>query len=181
MVAMPDWRELETDFRNIMDPFGQMRADWSYRPGEPEMWLLAAWPDSNTRQRFEALAHMGGRMLISSSAARSVCPTGLLEEPNHLYRWFNAIKELTGSFRDGPTGIDYDEKNQPVGKLYTGSIDNVVEASCLLCLKLAVEEDFPVKLESIENGGRISAASGHRHSATAVSYTHLTLPTILLV
>jgi hypothetical protein len=154
---MADWRKLEADFREIPDPFSQMRADWSHLPGEPDSWRIEACTDYNSKERFETLASVGGKMLLSSSGAKLMCSSDLLKEPNHFRRWLNSLKELTGSFKHGPIGIDLDERDRPVSKIYTGTVEKVVEASALLCLKLSAEEEVSIARASVKGPGEEAA------------------------
>jgi len=42
---MTDWQRLEKDFKQIEDPFKDMRADWSDQPGLRNQWRIAAGLD----------------------------------------------------------------------------------------------------------------------------------------
>lgn len=161
---MVDWRKFEEDFRAIPDPFSQMRVDWTYGEGQPENWTIAAWHDRFSRERFEAIARMAGQMLLSSPAVVSRCTSDLLNEQNPLHCWFMAIRELTDCFRQGPTFIEYDENQKPVGRVYTGSIESVLEASALACLELASIETSFSESDADLASGQLEASSPARVS-----------------
>ena len=137
---MVDWRRLEKDFRDIRDPFSDMRADWSDQPGYRNYWQLAGGIDAFARARFEALARQAGRFLLASNVAIGKCSSDLRAIEDDMARWLTAIREITHRFEFGPIGTLLDANNAPIGNLYTGSINRVIEASALLCLQLSTEE-----------------------------------------
>ena len=134
------WRSLEKDFRDIPDQFGGLRADWSDQPTLRNEWRLAGIGSRAVEGRFEAIAAMAGKHLLSSSAAQACVRQEVLDEPNPVVRWLSAAREVTGQFETGPYGILKNEAGDHVGHLFTGSIHRVIETSALLCLKLAAEE-----------------------------------------
>lgn len=137
---MVDWRRLEKDFRDIPDPFSEMRADWSDQPGLRNHWQIAAGIDSFARARFEALAKQAGRFLLASTVAFGKCSSDLGAIKDDMARWLTAVREITHRFEFGPIGTLLDANNAPVGNLFMGSINRVIEASALLCLQLSTEE-----------------------------------------
>jgi hypothetical protein len=137
---MVDWKGLEKDFRDIPDPFSDMRADWSDQPGLRNHWRIAAGIDSFVRGRLEALATQAGRFLLVSSAAIGKCSSDLRAIENDMARWLTAVREITGKFEFGLIGTLLDANETPSGTIYTGSISRVIEASALLCLQLSKEE-----------------------------------------
>lgn len=165
---MVDWRRLEKDFRDIPDPFSDMRADWSDQPGFRNNWQIAAGIDAFARGRFEALARQAGRFLLASSAAIDKCPSNLRAIEDDMARWLTAVREITGRFDFGPTGTLFDENNTPIGNLYTGQIRRVIEASALLCLKLSTEETITSSdtgPDSIASGAKIELIMGDKYVA----------------
>ena len=52
---MTDWLDLESKFRAINDPRGELRANWSQVSGGPEQWSVSRSTDSFARGHFEAL------------------------------------------------------------------------------------------------------------------------------
>jgi len=137
---MGDWRRLEKDFRDIPDPFSEMRADWSDQPELRNHWQIAAGIDAFARARFEALANQAGRFLLASNVAIGKCSSDLRAIKDDMARWLTAVREITHRFEFGPIGTLLDANNAPIGNLYTGSINRVMEASALLCLQLSTEE-----------------------------------------
>jgi hypothetical protein len=137
---MFDWRQLESDFQAIHDQFGSMRADWSREIGNGDTWRIAAWPTPNSRHRFETLARTAGDLLIKSEIIRSACPSDVINEQDSLIRWFRALRQIGGYFEIGPSGYYMDDDGQPRLAFMTGSINNIVEVSALLCLQLASAE-----------------------------------------
>lgn len=137
---MTDWKRLEKDFLEIQDPFKDMRADWSDQPGIRNHWRLAAGLDGFARSRFEALARLAGKSLLSSTYAINKCSSDLRAIQDDMVRWLTGVRELTGKFEVGPIGTLLDSNEARVGTLYTGSINRVIDASALLCLQLAAEE-----------------------------------------
>ncbi len=137
---MTDWQRLEKDFMEIQDPFKDMRADWSDQPGIRNHWRLAAGLDGFARSRFEILARLAGKSLLSSTYAINKCSTDLRAIQDDMVRWLTGVRELTGTFEFGLIGSLLDSNEAQVGTLYTGSINRVIDASALLCLQLAAEE-----------------------------------------
>lgn len=82
-------------------------------------------------------------MLLESTTALSNCSPNVSDEPNPIYRWLKAIVELTACFERGPIGTMYDDSDAVQGRVHTGTIPKVIEASALLCLELAAEEKVP--------------------------------------
>ncbi len=137
---MVDWRRLEKDFRDIPDPFSDMRADWSDQPGLRNHWQLAGGGDAFVRARFDALARQVGRFLLASEVAIGKCSSDLRAIEDDMARWLTAVREITRRFEFSPPGTLYDDNNTPVGNLYWGTIPRVIEASALLCFQLSTEE-----------------------------------------
>lgn len=137
---MTDWKRLEKDFMEIQDPFKDMRADWSDQPGIRNHWRLAAGLDDFARSRFESLARLAGKSLLSSAYAINKCSTDLRAIQDDMVRWLTGVRELTGKFEVGPIGTLLDSNEARVGTLCTGSINRVIAASALLCLQLAAEQ-----------------------------------------
>ena len=173
---MTDWLDLESRFRAINDPYRHLRADWSQVSGGPEHWIVKGSTDRFAIGRFEAVASLAGNAL-------STCPKfpdDLLQNPDPVHRWLNAIRHKTHYFRIGngaPMVSSYftvhDGDETHIGLF--GGIDRVCEASAILCLQLAagarnvqpkpdrvkVDELKPVRqsgsVQSTEAAGRVAA------------------------
>lgn len=138
---MNTWKELERAFREIPNPYDGLRADWSHQDDIPNHWILAGWYNRDTLDHFEALARSAGRKVLHSKVALTECLNEVLEEQDDLTRWLTVIKQMTNRYKDYRVGGLYDENNQFVGNIRMGTIDNVIEASALLCMRLLTEED----------------------------------------
>ncbi len=144
---MSKWRSLEKDFRDIPDPYNDLRADWSHQEAIPNHWRLAGGSFRAAKDRFEQIAKLAGKALLFDRSIISSLPKEVIQEKDHLIRWLTALRLMTNRFEYGPVGRLLDTNNQPVGHLLTGTVHNVIECSALLCLQLAVEE-FPTFQES---------------------------------
>jgi hypothetical protein len=134
------WRSLEKDFRDVPDTFGSLRADWSHQSQIPNHWRLAGGSTRRVRDRFEAVAVLAGKQLLATSGIQNLVSSEVLTQGDPLTRWLMAVREVTGDFEGGPTGVFRDDDGRDVGHLLTGSIPSVIEASALLCLKLAAQD-----------------------------------------
>ena len=95
---MTDWLDLESRFRAINDPFGELRADWSSQHSDgPEHWIVTGNTDRFAIGGFEALASLAGNAL---SGCPNV-PDDLLQNTDPVHRWLNAIRHKTHYFRIG--------------------------------------------------------------------------------
>ena len=130
---MTDWLDLESKFRAINDPRGELRANWSQVSGGPEQWSVSRSTDSFARGHFEALASLAGNAL-------SGCPNfpdDLLQNTDPVYRWLNAVRHKTSYFKIGsgsPMVSPYVEVREG-DETYTvllGTTDRVSEASAIL-------------------------------------------------
>ena len=137
---MISWRKLEQDFNSLSDPFDGMRADWSCGSDKIESWRIAAWPDKDTKKRFEAIAKIAGNLLLTSPTARSKCNSEILNEKNDLHRWLKGIWRISGTFEQRPPLVSHENAEQINSYIFLGSINNLVKASSLFCLELAAEE-----------------------------------------
>ena len=60
------WRSLERDFRDIPDPHGSLRADWSHHTQFPNRWDVTG-AGSSLSDRFEAVAVLAGKHLVAAA------------------------------------------------------------------------------------------------------------------
>jgi len=166
--TMVDWRKLEKDFRDIPDPFSDMRADWSDQPGLRNYWQLAGGIDTFARARFEALARQAGRFLLASNVAIGKCSSDLRSVEDDMARWLTAVREITRRFDFGPIATLFDANNASIGHVSAGSINQVIEASALLCFQLSTEETVmssDTGSESRPSGARIELIMGDKYQA----------------
>lgn len=143
---MNDWKEIEKSFLEIQDPFKDMRADWSDQPSIRNHWRIAAGIDNFARSRFEVLAKYAGKSLLNSAYAINKCSANILNITDDMARWLTAVREMTGKFTFGSMGTLLDSDENSIGTLCTGTINQVIEASALLCLQLATEKSDTLSL-----------------------------------
>jgi pyrimidine deaminase RibD-like protein len=140
MRTLSVWRSLEKDFRDIPDVFGDLRADWSHQPEFPNQWRLAGGLSPLCRKRFEAVATIAGKRLLTLAGVVPDVSSGIVGTPDPLTVWLTALRERTGQFEMGPCALLQDEQGRTIGHLLMGTIHKVIEVSALLCLQLACEE-----------------------------------------
>ncbi|MFC1694130.1 hypothetical protein ACFL1R_11545 [Candidatus Latescibacterota bacterium] len=133
---MNDWEKLEKDFRDIPNPFLDMRADWSDQESIPNRWEIKGGIDRYARDRFKAYAKQAGRLLLKSKTESiSKCSTDLQTIEDDMSRWLTAVKEITDKCRYDFLGISSDDTTFILGK-----IDRIIEVSATLCSQLSTEE-----------------------------------------
>ena len=137
---MSTWRSFEKDFREIPDPYNDLRADWSHQEAIPNHWRLSGGSHRSARDRFEQIAKLAGKALVLDRAIISILPEEVTQEGDPFKRWLTALRLMTKRFEYGPVGTLLDANNRPVGHVSTGKVHNVIECSALLCLQLALEE-----------------------------------------
>ena len=137
---MSTWRSFEKDFREIPDPYNDLRADWSHQEYIPNHWRLAGSSLRLGGDRFEQIAKLAGKELLLDRAIISIIPKEVTQESDPFKRWLTALRLMTKRFKQGMVGTLLDANNQPAGHVLTGTVRDVIESSALLCLKLAVEE-----------------------------------------
>jgi hypothetical protein len=161
---MSTWRSFEKDFREIPDPYNDLRADWSHQEAIPNHWRLAGGSLREARDRFEQIAKLAGKALILDRAIISILPEEVTNEGDHFKRWLTALRLMTKRFEYGPVGTLLDANGQPVGHVVTGTVHNVIKCSALLCLQLALEEvpsfqpsaDLRLHIDDIDSFSKVS-------------------------
>lgn len=160
---MSTWRSFEKDFREIPDPYNDLRADWSHQEAIPNNWSLAGGSPRAAGDRFEQIAKLAGKALVLDCAIISILPEEVTQEEDPFKRWLTALRFMTNRFECGLFGTLLDTSNRPVGPVTTGTVNNVIECSALLCLKLASEEapsfqaptDLRVHIDEIDSFSKV--------------------------
>ncbi len=136
------WRELEAEFRKVIDPGACMRADVYEENGGENTWTINNAFDDGAKERFQELALIAGRMLIESPDALSRFSAGTLMEADPVKRWLNAIRERDINYQRYLPGELVGEGNVVVGHSQAGSVSKVVQASALLCLQQVADVEL---------------------------------------
>ena len=131
------WAELEQRFAELRAGLRFTRLDYQW--GDAGIhYRLAVGADKSAQARFRAIASLAGKKLPSS--VRSA-PADLGNSDEH--EWYEALKSRSGLFRTEIAG-EITRDGQPAGFVYSGSVQEPVEASIVLCLQMAaVDGDLP--------------------------------------
>jgi hypothetical protein len=130
------WRTFEKDFREIPDPFNDLRAD--YQENTPDPCGLTGWTVRDAR--FKAIAVLAGNELWRDKSLRPILPDEVMVEPDPLNRWLTAVRLVTGRFEWGLLAYEQNDDGSRGSRIQKGTIQRVIEASALLCLQLAAHE-----------------------------------------
>ena len=130
---MRAWSELEADFRALRSAgFDGARLDHQYGAAG-EHWRIAAAPSQQIRQ-YEALARMAGIKLLEVPVTADWVKVA--EERDPLFRWYRALRHVSGAYKVNGYGVQQDEHGNDAGVIYMGRVDNVYDASATLCATL---------------------------------------------
>ena len=139
---MRTWLDIEQRFRDIVTPLQQMRLDHTWGAAG-ETWRLAGMSSTSLSRQYETLATIAGKALKRSLSPDSKEEQIILKEKDPKAMWYRALKELSGEFNIGFYAEQHSESGDSSGLIFTGSVDNIVEASANLCLML--ETSHPIK------------------------------------
>jgi hypothetical protein len=131
---MRAWSELEAEFKALRAAgFGNARLDHTFGAAG-ETWRVAAAGSAQEIRRFEALARMGGIKLLEVPATADWAEVAAERDP--LFRWYRALRHVSGAYRVNDYGVQQDEHGNDAGVIYMGRVDSVYDASATLCATL---------------------------------------------
>ncbi len=134
---MPSWKELENEFRALHDRLRYARIDGQWGAAG-EYWHMAGTFDRNSERRFLALARVAGEKLATVLAPGSEATDEVLREANPVCRWYKGIWKVGGNFDYGLVGEQKTETGESAGLIYSGTINDIAEASSVFCLELSM-------------------------------------------
>jgi hypothetical protein len=135
---MLSWKELETEFRALRNSFRDARVDGQWGSAG-EYWRVAGTSDRNAERRFLALANVAGEKLAGALTPGTQEAEEVLREGDPVRRWYKAIWKIGRNFEYGLIGEQKTDTGESAGFIYTGTINNIAEASSVFCLELLAQ------------------------------------------
>lgn len=135
---MQTWRELEKEFKELVPQMQYIRLDAQWG-AVGEYWHLAGGFNRNAEKRFIALAHIAGEKLSKVLSPGIDVADEILAEKNPLYRWYKGIWKISGDFEYSFIAEQKTDKDESAGFIYTGTINDIAEASATFCVELTAE------------------------------------------
>lgn len=132
-AAVVPWTDLEVQFRALVEPLKWARLDYQW--GAAGTYYRIAGPNSDAARRFEVLAEICGRQLLS--LPEGTVSAEILALPSPADRWYELLKAQSGAFEQGLVGWQSDDAGNHMGNIMTGHIDGFPEASALMALRLS--------------------------------------------
>ena len=141
---MQTWLELENRFRSLSLLAQYLRIDFQWGAAG-EFWYVGGMAQNTVTTHFNGLAQIAGDLL--GSALPNVDQTRpILVEPYSQRRWFRAMREWSGAFQYLHSVQQLGDNGEDNGFIYTGQINDAVEASANLCLVLHSQYPLANKL-----------------------------------
>jgi len=85
-----------------------------------------------------------------------------MQDGDPVHRWLTALRLMTNQFKYGPVLPLHDANRRHVGDILSGTLNNVIECSALLCLRLAAEEAPSVQATSARQSSMITHSPDFR-------------------
>jgi hypothetical protein len=136
------WKELEKKFEALSEPLKSLRLDYNWGDINP-MYLLAGG-HNQTVNTFKEISFLAGNKLIESYRDNSEFKE-IFTTRDPLIVWYNTLRILSGYFKLELVANQKDGEIT-IGKVYHGSINNVVSVSASMCMRLTT---FVVKKEDV--------------------------------
>jgi hypothetical protein len=146
MGAVRTWLELETRFRALADPLGDVRLDVQWGDAGERAELVGGFAPTKLSE-LRTLCGIGGRLLEHALERDSSLGEDLLAVQSPTDRWLRLIAKYSGDLReDGPPGFLTDpQTGETTGLIHVGAVAHFVESAANQCLRLHV--DMPVRDE----------------------------------
>lgn len=145
------WSELEKQFNELAPHFRDSRLDIQWGDSG-EYFRIAGGADRIAIQRFEVLARKSGELLLKLDSLKE--HEEIVQEKDPLNRWYKALWKLTNNMEFRFYGNMFNEKEEVIGVVYSGTINRFVEASALLCLEFATDDEATVASSSVSHQER---------------------------
>jgi hypothetical protein len=131
---MPTWHELDEQFQVLGQALRHHRLQYQW--GVAGIYYhLSGGPASPATARFEALATIAGAKIQQLPVG--VVHDEVLQRPEHIERWYEAIRRRSGAFELGIFGEQADEAGNNLGVIYTGSVNDPAHASAIVALQFS--------------------------------------------
>lgn len=139
---MNSWADIEKRFRALEEPLRGLRLDFQWGDAG-EHWNLTGVQRDEAYRECLLLSGVAGKLLEHSLTGEKDPGRWLLQVRDPTYRWFRAVKELSGRFESHLPAYGVDEDGNRVETIYTGTMPNYIINSANLCLWL--EAEYPVQ------------------------------------
>lgn len=139
---MDSWTDIEKRFRALEEALRGLRLGFQWGDAG-EHWDLTGVARDEAYRECLLLSGVAGKMLEHSLTPEKDPGRWLLQEQDLTYRWFQAVKELSGRFESRPPAYGVDEDGNRVEAIYTGWVSNYIANSANLCLWL--EAEYPIQ------------------------------------
>jgi len=163
VVGARSWGQLESDFRALRESGYAPRLDHQHGAAG-EYWRLAGTPRPQGHSRFEALARLAGQKLLEVPAVAH--ESALAGERDPVLRWYRALRQLSGAYRNDLYATQTDGDGQDAGLILLAKIDDVCATSATLCITLESLAAVPHRsLEVLSGVPRYAGPYSHWQAA----------------
>lgn len=128
------WLDLESRFRSLQPALAGYRLDYQWGSAG-EHWHLQGGVHSMATTEFETLSALAGDLLLALPP-QAVAPEALAD-PNPKHRWYLALWHHLTDKVPKHMVWEADEQGNKLGTIFTGSVEQPVHASAVLCLQFS--------------------------------------------
>lgn len=175
---MDSWAKIEERFRTLVPVLRHQRLDVQWGAAG-EHWSVTGGGSSSTKQQFELLASLAGKLLEQVINGNDELDQALRSTENPKVRWFKAMKAWSPEFSMDFYAKQMNEDGSSAGLIYGGSIPEVAEAAANLCLSLHMSRPLP-DTNREKNMPQINNFNGPIHGQLNVAGTSISAPSLQL-
>lgn len=130
---MDSWLDLEQRFRVLAPELRHHRLDAQWGAAG-EYWRIAGSGTTPATEQFEILSSLAGQLFGRVLKGGNELETLLLSTADTKLRWYKALKARSSSFGHQSYGEQLNENGSSGGFIFTGTVNQIAEASANLCL-----------------------------------------------